>query len=153
MVDQSLPKTTFPSSPVLRMVSSICTKQLYRNETFLKQKYESEGMSARQIAVLIGCPHSVINRALARFSIRKVPRRLGSPEYGFKIEKCRRIPHVREQKIIRQMQRMRDLGMSYLKIAEKLNSRGIRTPLGKDHWCGCVVRAILKRQLNYYVKN
>jgi Recombinase len=88
----------------------------------------------------------VINRALARFGIRKVPHRPGRPEFGFKIEKCRRVPHVREQRLVGQMQRMRSKGMSYLKIAENLNSRGVKTPQDKDRWHGCVVRSILKRQ-------
>jgi IS30 family transposase len=126
-VDKSSPKTTFPSSPVLRIVSTICTTPPFRNEAFLKLKYEVEGMSARQIAVLTDCPHSVINRALARFEIQKVQHRQSRPKFGIKIEKCRREPHVRQQQLIAQMQRLRCKGMSYSKIAEKLNLRKIRT--------------------------
>jgi len=53
------------------------------------------------------------------------------------------VPHVREQRLIAQTQRMRDKGVSYSKIADHLNDRGIKTPQGKSRWYGCVIRGIL----------
>ena len=129
------------------MKSSVCTTPLYKNEDFLRQKYEVEKLSARQIAVLISCSHDAINRALSTFGIRKRKIKSGYAPYGHKLHKNKVVPHVRQQKIIKQMQRLRKKGWSYKKIADRLNDCGVKTPTGKDKWYGCGVRRILKNTI------
>ncbi|MBN8538421.1 MAG: hypothetical protein J0M15_15315 [Deltaproteobacteria bacterium] len=68
----------------LRIESSISTTPLFRNKAFLNQKYAIEGLTARQIAVLIGSSHSTINNALVRFEILRTARVSGREVYGTK---------------------------------------------------------------------
>lgn len=129
------------------MVSSICTTPLFRSESFLRQKYEVERLSARQIAILISTSHSVINHALDHFNIERIPQQSGWKEYGFKLINGKKIPHVREQNIIQRMVRWRNAKWSFNRIASKLNSLGIKTQSGGGQWYGPTVKRILKSRL------
>src|ERR1700733_13184245 len=100
MVDHSLPKTINMSSPKIKIISHIKTRAVYHSEALLRQKYEVEGLSPRQIAILTGCAHSTINHALDTFNIPRRRQVSGRIPYGYKIVKGRRIQHLREQKII-----------------------------------------------------
>lgn len=143
MVEQSSPWTKTRSSPSFTMKSSICTTPLFRNESFLRQKYELEGLSARQIAVLIQCSHSTINRALDDFGITKSKRQGGWVEYGWKMKNGKRVPHVRQQRIIDQIMRWKNRGWSYRKIAKLLSSRGVKSPSGIERWSIASLRRVL----------
>lgn len=144
MVELSMALSSLGSSPKFTVVSAVCTTPLFRRESFLRQKYEQERLSARQIAFLIGCSHSVINRALVQFGIKKIGQRSGWVEYGWKFKLGRRVPHRRQQIIIEQMYRMRRRGWTFQRIAQKLNERKISAPAG-DKWYGATVGKILKR--------
>lgn len=133
------------SSPKFTVISSVCTTPLFRREYFLRQKYEQERLSARQIAFLIGCSHSVINRALIQFGIKKLGQRSGWVEYGWKFKLGKRVRHVRQQVIIKQMGRWRKKGWTYNDIAKRLNDRKITSPDGKSRWYGSTIARILKR--------
>jgi len=134
------------SSINLRINSTISTTPLFRNKSFLNQKYIVEKLSARQIAVLIGCSHSVINSALRRYGILTEPRESGWVKYGTKIEGGLRVPHVREQNVIESIIRKRDQGWSYNRISDWLHERGIRCPSGRGRW----FPATVKRVVNMY---
>ena len=144
VVEIPSPKTNTASSVSLRINSSICTLPLFRNEAFLKQKYHGEKMSARRIAVLIGCSHSTINDALDKFGLAKQLRLGGWVPYGTKLTKSGRIEHVRQQKIINGMRKRKRDGWSNAKIAADLNSRGIASPAGKGTWYAATVGKILR---------
>ncbi len=133
------------SSPKFTVISSVCTTPLFRRESFLRQKYEQERLSARQIAFLIGCSHSVINRALIQFGIKKLGQRSGWVEYGCKLKLGKRVRHVRQQVIIKQMGRWREKGWTYDDIAKRLNDRKIPSPDGKSRWHGSTIARILRR--------
>ena len=136
------------SSGLIRWNSEILTTPLFANKSFLTQKYTVEGLSARQIAVLIGSSHSTINSALIRLKIAKEKRRSGWLEYGIKFENGRRVQHVREQKIIESMVNKRSHGWSYNRICKWLESRGIRSPSSQKRWFpGSVKRLITGREI------
>ncbi len=137
--------TTRHSSPKPTIVSSLCTTPPFRSEAFLRQKYEVEGLSARQIALLIGCAHSVINRALITYGIRKTKQQGGWIEYGWKLKLGKRVRRVRQRTIIQQMQRWKIRGWSHQRIAQRLNDRKIPAPAGGT-WYGSTVGKILKHQ-------
>lgn len=132
------------SSPKLAVISSLSTTPLFKLEGFLKQKYHQERLSARQIAVLIRCSHSVVNSALIRFGIKKLAQSSGWIEYGWKLKFGRRVPHRRQQIIIRQISNMRKRGWTYQRIAQKLNDRKIPAPQGLI-WYSSTISKILKR--------
>ncbi|MEK6706621.1 MAG: recombinase family protein [Bdellovibrionota bacterium] len=124
--------------------SAICTTPLYSNSEFLKQKYEAEKLSARQIAILIGSSHSTINDALIRFGIMKSMRVSGHVPYGFKLVNGQRVRHVREQKTIQRIVGKKRRGWSNARIAEWLNKRKIPTPQGARQWYPATVGRIAK---------
>lgn len=132
------------ASGYIRIKSDISTTPLFRNKSFLSQKYTQEKLSARQIAVLIGTGHSTVNSALVRFGIAKEKRKSGWIEYGIKLENGKRVPHVRAQLILKGMVRKRDQGWSYAKISEWLQNRGIRSPSGQTRWFSATVRRLVE---------
>lgn len=132
------------SSPKLRVKSEICTTPLFANKEFIYQKYHVEGVSARQLAVLIGCAHSTINRALEEMGIRKEPRISGWVPYGYKYERGVRIPHVREQIVIRKILERKSKGWSNHRIADWLNKKSIKSPSRKAIWYPCTVGRIAR---------
>lgn len=128
----------------VQVKSIVSTTPLFENKDYLIQKYTVEKLSARQIAVLIGCAHSTINDALARFGITKTRRIGGHVPYGYKMENGRRVPHVREQKVIDQILRAHDRGWSNRRIAEWLNSRGVKSPSQQGRWYGPAIARIIR---------
>lgn len=147
-MDQSSSIANFLSSPKITLYSMLYTTPLYKNERFLRQKYEFEGLSARQIAVLISCSHDAVNRALERFRIAKSNAKTGPIPYGWKLCKGKRIPHKREQKIIQQMKTLRRRGWSLRKIADHLNENAISISSGSGVWHASSVERILSRKSN-----
>ncbi|MBK9040974.1 MAG: hypothetical protein IPL83_17780 [Bdellovibrionales bacterium] len=145
LVDKNPDEIFNLSSMNLRIQSTVSTTPLFRNKAFLNQKYVVEGLSARQIAVLIGCGHSVINTALRRYGIVIEPRASGWVKYGTKLEGGLRMPHVREQMIISTIRRKRASGWSYQRINYWLHIRGIRCPSGRGRWHSATVRRIYER--------
>lgn len=145
MVDLSSPKTNNASSLNLRLQSSICTTPLFRNKAFLTQKYHVERLSARQIAVLIGCAHSTINNALETFGLAKQKHQGGWVPYGNKLLKVGRVPHVRQQKVIEWMLGKKRLGWSNAEIAAALNKRKVPSPACIGTWYPASVRKIIKQ--------
>jgi hypothetical protein len=146
MVDLSLPKTINMSSPKIKIISYIKTKSSYRNEAFLKQKYEVERLSARQIAILIGCGHSTINTALEKMGLKKERRFSGHVPYGYKMVFGKRVEHTREQNIIKQMTAKYEKGWSGTKIASWLDERKIKPPASEKNWYSGTVLALIRRE-------
>ncbi len=127
------------------MESTVSTTPLFRSKSFLNQKYTVEGLSARQIAVLIGCGHSTINTTLIRHGITKKKQASGWLTYGTKMEGGKRVSHFRENLVIESIQRKRKAGWSYQKISDWLSNRGIRTPAGQTRWYHSTVKRISER--------
>lgn len=134
-----------PYSMHLRTESTVSTTPLFRSKSFLNQKYVVEGLSARQIAVLIDCGHSTINSTLIRHGIKKKKQASGWLTYGTKMEGGKRVAHYREQQVIGQISRKREVGWSYQKISDWLSGRGIRTPAGQTRWYHSTVKRIYER--------
>lgn len=144
-MDQFSPKTNTASSINLKLISSICTSPLYRKEEWLRQKYQSEKMSARRIAVLIGCSHHSVNCALKRFGMKRDVAIRG--RLGFEVRwgpKGRIVPR-RLKALVLWMTKLRSEGRSYREIACRLEKRGVKAPSGQVKWYGCTVRSILIR--------
>lgn len=70
----------------------------------------------------------------------------GHIPYGYKMENGRRVRHVREQKVIQQIQFKKNREWSNAKIAEWLNTRGVRSPAGSV-WYPATVGRILRSEL------
>ena len=68
----------------------------------------------------------------------------GAPPFGYRGEQKKLIPVEREQAVIRDILTMRKEGMSYEKIADALNERGIPSPRAGS-WHSTRIRAIVRR--------
>lgn len=146
MVEHPAAWTAKCSSPKFTVISCVCTTPLFRSEKYLRQKYEQEHLSARQIAVLIQCSHSAVNAALIQFGIKRVNQRSGWTEYGWKFKQGKRVMHFRQQLVIRQMIRWHERGWTNSHIAMHLNTRKIPSPSGKGNWHGTTINRILSRE-------
>jgi len=133
------------------MISSVQEEPLFKNKSFLQQKYISEGLSASQIAREISSARSTVSAHLTEFEIgRDENMRHGSKGqlgFGERMVKGRIIPHKGEKAIISEMAAMRADGASYGKIAGWLNQQGIRTKNRVKGWDRPTVYKILKRNL------
>lgn len=136
-------------STKIRIESTISTTSFFLTKDYLKQKYTSERLSARQIAVLNNCSHSVINAALKRHCIESEARASGWTPYGSKMEGGVRILHVRQQKIIKLIVKKRLLNWSYHKIAEWLKEQGVKSPSGQTKWYHTTVKRIYALELSH----
>lgn len=72
--------------------------------------------------------------------------RLGNVPYGYQLDAdgITLHPDPTEQKTIRKIQRLRDQGLSYARVADRLNAQNIPSKTG-GRWYGPTVQQILKR--------
>lgn len=120
------------------------------NPDFLHQKYIVEELSASQIAAQIFSARSTVVKHLKKYGIplrseeesRKL--RKGQLGYGERTKNGKPDQHKREIENIKKMQKLRDQGYSYWKIAEVFNSMAIPTKTRKAKWHPTTVMKILK---------
>jgi hypothetical protein len=123
---------------------------LFRNESFLRQKYLSEGLSTKQIAGLIFSARSTVVSALERYGIplRDADQspwyRRGQLGFGKRVVNGRVMVNQREVDTIEHMRDLHGKGFSYWKIAEILNAMGVPTKSRRAKWQAATVMKILK---------
>jgi transposase len=118
------------------------------SKSFLHQKYVVEGLSSSEIAALTFSSRAAVTRWLNKYGIplKTITRReTGGQVYGYRKYLGMSIPVKKEQKVIELIKKCRRKKMSYHKIAELLNEKGIKTKLGKGQWYAKVVRQIYLR--------
>ena len=146
---QDIPHEFPPPKPLV--ISSINTIPLVRQESFLRQKYETEGLSIRQIAALTFSARATVATQLKAFKmpIRSCAQQLkfnkGQLAYGERQAKSGVIEHKGQGDVIGLMVRLRAKDYSYWKIAEELTYRGIPTKNRKEAWSAATVMKICKR--------
>ena len=135
------------SSTKIQMISSIQYLPLVKQESFLRAKYEVEGLSVNQIAALTFSSRSTIVKYLERFSIpfRSEDRQAGVLPFGKKWRQRRIVLNAQEQVAIEKAKRLRDQGLSYEKIAAVMNAVGIKTRSSGSKWYAKTVRDIILR--------
>jgi len=137
-----------PAQP--KIIAEFNIIPLFRNESFLRQKYLEEGLSTRQIAALIFSSRSTVSAALKRYAIplRDADQtqwyRRGQVGYGRRIVNGRVVAHQRELETVERMAALRDQGFSYWKVADILNSMGVPTKSRRAKWQAATVMKILK---------
>ena len=109
-----------------------------------------EGLSASQISKEIFSARSTVVKHLKKFGIalrsEEEARELrkGQLGYGERTKKGKPDKHKRELENIRKMQKLRDQGYSYWKIAEVFNTMKIPTKTRRAKWHPTTVMKILK---------
>lgn len=68
----------------------------------------------------------------------------GSPPFGYRAEKKALVPVPHEQAVIAEIVSLRSQGMSYERIPDELNDRGVKPPRS-GLWHGPRIRAIVRR--------
>lgn len=120
------------------------------NANFLKSKYVEEGFSSHEIAQISFSSRSTITQRLKGYGIglnSSTRRTNGSHVFGFKKLHGKCVPMEKEQRIIREIKKYRNLGHSYQKIADILNNERIATKTRKARWYPKVIRQIHLRSV------
>lgn len=117
-----------------------------QNEELLRKLYIEMDLSSYQISEISGWSRTSISDAIRTLEIEKDGRKGPMPQYGMKKEGATHVVHKGEQKIIKKMLTLRNKGLSYISIAEKLNEENIPSKLGKK-WNKSTVADIIKREL------
>lgn len=137
------------------MISKIECVPLYKNKTFLHQKYVVEGRSPAEIASEIFSSRQSVSKYLEHFEIPLRPddsrRTTGAHTFGYKLRHRQAIPNKREQEAIEKMIKLRAQGFSYEKIAEILNTIGVTTKRGGAKWYAKTIRGILLRTQSHNI--
>ncbi len=132
------------------MISEVQVTPQYRSKSFLRQKYLTERLSAKQIAAQIFSARSTVVYYLREYGIplrdedeqRKL--RPGQCRFGERYSVGRLRPHKGELRIIAFMQELRAKGYSYHAIAEALQDKELPTKNRRGRWHGTTVMKILK---------
>jgi hypothetical protein len=122
---------------------------LFRNRTFLHQKYVVEGLSAKQIAREIFSSKMAVLDALDDFGIpiREQHYHHGNPSqprFGKRFRKNVLVDHKPEQKIVLVISELHQQGLSLRKIARILNDTRVATKNHGKGWHPEMVRRILE---------
>jgi AICAR transformylase/IMP cyclohydrolase PurH len=133
----------------LSIVSSIQQIPLFRSESYLRQKYEVEKLSTKEIAAEIFSSRTAVSGWLKAYGIpiRTSYKTASHLRYGEALRRRKVVIHRREQQYIEKMNQLRAQGFSYWKIADVLNSMKIPTKTGRGCWHARSVQQILDAAL------
>jgi len=122
--------------------------KLYKNKSFLHQKYVVEGLSVKQIASEIMSSTSTVRKWLLHFGIdlRSKSQHHGNPaqlKFGQKRIKGIIQDYQREHRVIETIKYLRSQGMSFRAIAQTFNELKVSTKNKGKSWHPEMVRRIL----------
>lgn len=135
----------------LAIITEETMQPLYKNPSFVHQKYVVEGLSIREIACEIFSSKEAVRNALRRFEIpireSHMPHngRISCPSYGTKLRSGRASPHVAEQQMIETIKDLRAQGLTLRKVAKILTNMGVPTKKRGKSWHPEMVKRILER--------
>lgn len=101
--------------------------------------------SSYQISKISECSRTSIKDVLSEMDIKKETRKGPLPQYEMKEEGTTHVVHKGEQKIIGQMLSLRNTGLSFDAVANKLNENNTPSKSGRQ-WNKSTVKEIIKRE-------
>jgi len=128
------------------------SKPLFKDESFLRQKYEVERLHPTEIAKLAFSSRQTIKKYLTHYKIvlrSEDTRTRKVPPFGLKILRYREQLHKDEQKTILKITSLRSQGLSYQQIAKTLNAVGFRTRMNRGGWHANTVMDIANRAASF----
>ena len=145
MVAPAYDKALDFSSTKIQMISRIQYLPLVKQESFLRAKYEVEGLSPKEIADLTFSSRSTIVKYLnaSNIALREEDRFCGTLPFGKRWKGRMVAIDARERSVIEKAKQLRNEGLSFEKIATVMNTMRIRTRTGKAPWYAKTVRDIL----------
>lgn len=137
----------FPPSQVTDSIKFVHTP-LYKNASFLHQKYVIEKRSIAQIAEEIFSSKDAVRGGLRRagIPIREPRNHHGNPSqprFGQKVRKGQAVPFQVEQKVIRTVRQLRDQGLTLRAIAKILDEMKVPTKCQGRSWHPEMVSRVL----------
>lgn len=134
--------------PRLSMISSIQQLPAYRSESFLRQKYEVERLSIKEIAAQILSSRTAVATSLKAHGIPIRPNDIENKNrsqlrFGEALRNRQVVIHRREQESIGKMRQLRSQGFSYWKIADVFNSMKVPTKTGRGRWHARAIQKVL----------
>lgn len=147
MVAPGTANTISFSSTKIQMISRVQYLPLVKQESFLRAKYETEGLSPKEIADLTFSSRSTIVKYLETHGIalRAEDRFCGTLPYGKRWKQRQIVINTREHDAICKAKDLRSHGLSFDKIASVMNTMGLKTKTGRAKWYAKTIRDILIR--------
>lgn len=129
----------------------------YKNPNVLRQKYLEEGLTVKQLGVLLGCGPTTIKKQLRHYNIKKSEiqeiRHKANLKYGQKIVAGQVQEHKQEAHIKQAILDMyKSQGLSVTAIARLLTQMKVPTKKRGKGWDHSVVIEILTREGIYQPK-
>lgn len=136
------------SSPQIPDIIKLIERPLYRNKSFVHQKYVVEGLSLAQIASKLFVSKEAVRKALKDFNIpireaHKPHGRQSQPRYGEKKQLGKTVPHMAEKRVIGAIIEMREDGLTLRQVAAYLDKIGVPTKNRGKKWHPEMVKRIL----------
>jgi len=158
MVDPNIRCAKNVLKPELAIISNTYITSQTISKAVLKQKYEVEQLSLRQIAKDLSSSKTTIRNYLIKFNIPiKEAGRNRDPsikrKYGEKLLNGKLIEHKQERRVIDSMLEMKEEGLSYSAIARVLNQMKVKTKTQGKSWSWATVRRIILRETTKDEKN
>jgi predicted DNA-binding protein YlxM (UPF0122 family) len=144
----------FSSSLYLKGITDFLSVPLFKDKSFLHQKYVIEQLSTKEIAREILSSRSTIAANLKSFGIplrtTDEAHKLSKGQLGYGERRIKRqvIDHKRELDNLKRMAELRDQGLSYWRIASIFNTMGIPTKNKGQKWHATTVMKIIKKTLS-----
>ena len=137
------------ASPRLSIISGIQQIPLFRSESYLRQKYEAEKLSIKEIAAEIFSSRTAVAAHIKAYGIPIRPNDLlhktrAQLRYGEAWRKRQVAIHQRERDNIEKMRQLRAQRFSYWKIADVFNSMKVPTKTGRGRWHARSIQTVLK---------
>lgn len=136
--------------PPLQIIDTIRLFEvpLFRNKSFLHQKYVVERLSIKQIATEIMSSTSSVRKGLLSFGIeiRSKSQHHGDPaqvKFGQKRKLGKLEDHQREQRVIKMIKHLKGQGLSLRAIAKTLNELKVPTKNQGKMWHPEMVKRVL----------
>lgn len=126
------------------------TTPAFKQPEFLHREYIEKSRTVQEIATEIGSSKSTVLKHLREFGI--AVREVGAPQrrkrglaYGKRVVARVQVDHKQELETIEKIKQLRAKGFSYWKIADALNTLGVKTKTRNSIWHATTVMGILKR--------
>lgn len=123
---------------------------MYKNKSFLHQKYVVEGLSCQEIADNIFSARTTILKYLKEFGIEvrdtgSNQRRKRGLAFGSKVQSRTIVEHKKELETLAKIRELRERGLSYWKIADVLNTMKVPTKTRRGRWHAKTVHQLINQ--------
>lgn len=137
-----------PSANQIEMYPLILTTYLVLRHKFrfkrnIERLYIGQQLSAREIAIKLGCSHNAVNKSLRHLKIDK-SLKIRRPKYGRPSPSKSEKQLIQEKQIISIIFNFYNKGVSYRSICKFLNYKKVPSPSGHGSWVQSTIKRIIQ---------